>query len=128
MTLKQYVILMLACAVCCWGAFILVLFLVNPETSNAFGFLLFYLSLFLALSISFALAGYFFRKLSPKAKTDVVFWQIKVSFRQGMFFAIVVCGTLLLLSQSLFSWLNFILLILIMTGLEFFLISKPQVK
>lgn len=124
MSLKQYLILMFIGAFTSWLAFFLVLFLVNPQTTNILGFIFFNLSLFFALSLSFALAGYFIRSITKKSKTSLVSWQINIAFRQGIFFAIVVCGALFLSSQGLFSWLNLIFLILIMTSVEFFLISK----
>ena len=88
----------------------LVLFLVNPQTTNVFGFIFFYTSLFFALTLSFALGGYFIRTISKKSKSKFVSWKVNIAFRQGVFFAIVVCGALFLLSKGLFSWLNLILL------------------
>lgn len=124
MSLKQYLILMIIGAATSWSAFILVLFLVNPETTNPGGFVFFYLSLFFALTISFALTGYFVRAVFKKVSS--VSWQVNIAFRQGIFFAIVVCGALFMLANKLFSWLNLLFLVLIMTLLEFFLINKKN--
>lgn len=124
MSLKQYLFLLLIGAITSWSAFILVLFFLNPETTNALGFAFFYSSLFFALTISFALAGYLIRSLFKKV--DSVSWKVNIAFRQGIFFAIVVCGSLLMLANKLFSWLNLLFLVLIMTMLEFFLINKKN--
>lgn len=124
MSLKQYLFLLLIGAITSWSAFILVLFFINPETTSAWGFAFFYSSLFFALTISFALAGYLIRSLFKKV--DSVSWKVNIAFRQGIFFAIVVCGSLLMLANKLFSWLNLLFLVLIMTMLEFFLINKKN--
>lgn len=124
MSFKQYLTLMIIGAITSWAAFIFVLIFINPETTSGLGFALFYLCLFFALTISFALFGYFLRSLRRRA--NPLSWQVNTAFRQGTFFAFLVASSLFLLSHNLFSWLNLLLLIFILTFLEFFLISKKN--
>lgn len=124
MSFRQYLILMIIGAVTAWVAFILAVLLINPETTNTLGFVFFYLSLFSGLTLTFALAGYYIRSL--RKKENPLSWQVNTAFRQGIFFAIIVCGALFLMAENLFSWLNLFFLILIITSLEFFLINKKS--
>jgi hypothetical protein len=94
---------------------------VNPEVTNAIGFLLFYLSLFLAVSGSAAIIGFVVRFIG--LKHELVFNSVKQAFRQSFLFAFLIISALFLLSKDLFSWLNLLLLIAGLSMLEFFLIS-----
>ena len=91
MTTKQFVILMLICTIICWGSWLLVLSFINPETTGTFGFSLFYLSLFFALTGTLALLGYLFRWLFTRrySKSE----EATMSFRQALFFAVVITIT-----------------------------------
>lgn len=126
MTLKNYLSIMGLLTIILWGVFILILCLINPETTNILGFILFYLSLFLALSGTAALTGFFVR--FKWRKQALMITAVKIAFRQSFLFAFLIVAILWLLSQNLFSWLNLILLIIIISVLEFFLtVSKTTV-
>ncbi|MEA3463714.1 MAG: hypothetical protein U9R14_01380 [Patescibacteria group bacterium] len=94
---------------------------VNPEATNWIGFLLFYLSLFLALAGSATLIGFLIRFAA--LKHELVFNSVKNAFRQSFFFAFLITAVLLLLSNDLFTWINLGLLVVGLSVLEFFLIS-----
>ena len=66
MTLKNYLVVMLTLSAICWGIFFFIATLVDPLTTNWLGFLLFYASLFAALSGSIALLGFFVRFIVRK--------------------------------------------------------------
>ena len=121
MTLRSYLIIMIIATLLCWTAFSFVLWTVNPEATNWVGFLLFYLSLFLALAGSAALIGFLIRFIG--LKHELVFNSVKNAFRQSFFFAFLITAVLFLLSNNLFTWGNLFLLILCLSVLEFFLIS-----
>ncbi len=121
MTLKAYLILMIIATLICWAAFGFILRTVNPEVTNTIGFLLFYLSLFLAVSGSAAIIGFVVRFIG--LKHELVFNSVKQAFRQSFLFAFLIISALFLLSKDLFSWLNLLLLIAGLSMLEFFLIS-----
>ncbi len=110
-----------AAALICWAAFGYILWTVNPEVTNTTGFLLFYLSLFLAASGSAAIIGFVIRFIG--LKRELVFNSVKQAFRQSFLFAFLIVSALFLLSKDLFSWLNLLLLIAGLSVLEFFMIS-----
>jgi hypothetical protein len=106
------------------GLFGFVINLINPDTTNWLGFIIFYVTLFLALSGIIALIGFFIRfKLLRK---DLAVRAVRNAFRQSFFFSFLVAAILFLLSQRLFSWFNLILLVIILAIIEFLLISSKQ--
>lgn len=121
MTLKNYLYVMGALTIVCCGAFIFVAGLVDPTATNWIGFSLFYLSLFAALSGLFALAGFFLRAVV--LKKELVFNLVKISFRQSFLLSLFLVILLILKSQSLFTWLNLSLLVIIFLILELVLTS-----
>jgi len=108
----------------CWTAFIFVVWTVNPGITNWIGFLLFYLSLFLALVGSAALVGFLIRFIG--LKQELAFRSVKIAFRQSFLFAFLIIAILFLLAHGLFTWLNSMFLILGLSILEFFLISYSR--
>ena len=121
MTIKQYLILMTICTVVCWGGFTLVLFFINPETTSNVGFILFYASLFFAVSGTLAILSYLFRLLFVRIYNKTQ--SVQISFRQAIFFSFVICGALFLQANHLLNWLNTLLLVALVTVIEFFIVS-----
>lgn len=109
----------------CWAAWFTVVGAVDPFDTDGVGYVLFYSSFTLALAGTFALGGLLFRTLL--LKQELMFQKVAISFRQGIFFAILIDGFLILQSQRLLTWYNIAFLIIGLTIAEFFVISKkPQ--
>ena len=87
MTTKQFAILMGIITLICFGAFIMVLFFINPETTGGLGYLLFYFSLF---------------------------------------FGIILAGSMFMQANRLLTWVNAILLVILLTVIEFLIISLKK--
>ena len=124
MTLRSYLITMILITAVCWLVWGFVIFTVNPETASAFGFVLFYLSFFLALSGSAAIVGFVIRFIA--LKKALAFRLVKDAFRQSFLLAFLISASLFLLSQNLFNWLNLFFLIAGLSALEFFMISYKK--
>lgn len=118
MTLKSYLLSMSVLTAFCWGIFIFVAGLVNPELTNWLGFLLFYLSLFAALSGTIFLLGFIFRFVA--LKKELAFNLVRNAFRQAFLLALFIVIILVLKAQDLFTWLNLSLLVFIFAVLELF--------
>jgi hypothetical protein len=110
----------------CWLVFSYVIWTVNPEITNGLGFGLFYLSLFLALSGTAALAGFLIRFVFLRHELAVN--AVKIAFRQSFLFAGFIVAALFLLSRNLLTWLNLLILIIGLSTLEFFLLSYGRTK
>jgi hypothetical protein len=110
--------------VVCWTAWTYILIIINPAVTNWIGFLLFYVSLFLALTGTAALVGLLIRFIA--LKHELVFKSVKEAFRQSFLFAFLIVAVLFLISRDLFTWLNLGLLIVGLSVLEFFLLSYTK--
>jgi len=124
MSIKQYLILMTSCTLLCWAGWLLVLFFINPDTTSLMGFLMFYLSLFFALTGTLALLSYLFRLIFTRINTKVE--KVQISFRQAIFWSIVIVISLLLQSSRLLNWLNTLFLVSLVTFIEFLFISLKK--
>lgn len=114
MTIRNYLIGMSISTVLCFGAWILVTVNTDPSSAGFFGFLMFYLTLFLALASFFSLAGFYFRRKVFEYITE--FKQIESAFRQGVFLSVIAVGMLLLQGErvlNLYSAFAFVVLVIV---------------
>ncbi|MEK7558068.1 MAG: hypothetical protein AAB530_02570 [Patescibacteria group bacterium] len=121
MSLRSYLIIMILATLLCCVAFGVIVQTVNPEVTNSVGFLLFYLSLFLAIVGMSAIVGFVVRFIG--LRHELVLDSVISAFRQSFLFAFFIIATLFLLASNLFSWLNVGLLIISLSVAEFFLLS-----
>ena len=121
MTLRSYLITMILITVVCWLTWLFVIFTVNPDVASWLGFVLFYLSFFLALAGSAAIVGFVIRFIA--LKKVLAFRLVRDAFRQSFLFAFLISASLFLLSKNLFNWPNLFFLIAGLSALEFFMIS-----
>jgi len=124
MTLKNYLFVMTVLTLACFGIFFFVANTINPFSTNWVGYGLFYFSLFLSLSGLATIIGFLIRFVA--LKKELAFNLVKVAFRQSFLFSLFFISALFLKANSLFNWLNLILLILIFSVLELFLISHKK--
>ncbi len=124
MTLKNYLILMLSATIVCWGAFLFVINTIDPFAANWLGFVLFYFSLFLALTGSFAILGFLIRFAA--LKQALAFRLVSDAFSQSFLLALMVTISMVLQSFELLSWINLFLLIGGAAALEYFLIARGR--
>lgn len=100
----------------------MVLFYIDPAEGGFLAFALFFISLFFAVWGTASLLGFTVRFLFLK-KTPA-FQHIGVSLRQALWFAFIVVLPLVLIAQKLFLWWMSILLIIFVSALEGFFISR----
>lgn len=118
MILRRYVSMLLIGTLLCWGAWVVVLWAIDPFVSGVVGFASFYATLFLAVLGTCTLLGFLFRRTFRK--NQIAFRQIAVSIREGLFFAIIFVGALSLLAAKLLTWWVLLFLVAGFTILEFF--------
>lgn len=122
MALRRYVVMILIGTLLCWGAWIVVVWSIDPFVSGIVGFGSFYTTLFLAILGSCTLLGFVFRRAFRK--NQIAFRQITVSIREGFFFAVILTGALSLLAAKLLTWWVLLFLVAGFTVLEFFFHSR----
>lgn len=124
MSLKQYLIFLAFGTSIAFTAWFIVLLSINPVTSGIFGFLAFYLTLFIMLIGLFSTVATIIRIFRKKHIT--VESMIGTSLRQGILFATLFEISLILLSHEYLSIPILLLLILLISIIEFLFISKNK--
>lgn len=122
MTLRSYIGGMFISTLLSLGAWVLIIFYIDPTVSGPLGFVLFYLSLFLGLVGLFSLVGFYLRR--KISKKEIAFAHVSPSFRQGIFLAVILVGCLLLQSFRVLNWWSGGLFIASIILLEFYFISR----
>jgi len=124
MTLKKYLIYMTLATVFCLIAWLEVLFFVNPYDTGLAGFTLFYLSLLLTLWGIFSIIGFLVRYIVRRNR--FAYDQVKMAFRQGFLFALLLISGLILQSYNLLVWWNMLLLIGLLAIIEYLFLSSTD--
>lgn len=126
MSLIHYLLILGVGTLISWGAWYTILVNINPFEAGPFGLVLFYGSLTCALTGTFSLLGFLIRL--AMFRDELLFQKVAISFRQGIFFALLLDGVLLLQGQRLLTWYNLLLLIIGLTVAELFLISRKPLR
>jgi len=126
MTLRKYIIFLSIATIFCWTAWIFVLKYTNPNHAGWMGFFLFYLSLFVSLVGTFSIFGIAIRSLMKKE--EVIYKKIDVSSRQSIILSLLIIISLILQSQRLMTWWNFLILLSLMSFIEIFFISHRKFR
>lgn len=125
MSLRKYLITLGIATLFCWLAWVLVLSFINPFQAGTIGLFCFYISLFFAVTGTFAIIGFLIRRLLNRKEAP--FRYLGVSLRQGLLLSVLIVGSLWLQGHDLFVWWSMILLTLGLIILEiFFLTRQPQ--
>lgn len=126
MTLNNYLTAMSLTTALCWGIFLFVVNIINPEETNYIGFILFYLSLLLSLIGTIAILGFFVRFVVLRKSLAV--YAVKNAFRQAFLISFFLICLLFLFSLNLITYLNLALLIIIFLILEIIFSSFKKYK
>ncbi|MBL4693830.1 hypothetical protein JKY72_00475 [Candidatus Gracilibacteria bacterium] len=107
-----------------WLAWLLVLFKLNPDIHTGLSMTFFFLTLFIALSSTFAVLGFYFRIWL--FKNEIFYKHIGTSFRQGVFLAFISVISLAFQRMQVLSWWSGMLLVVIFVLLEFYFSAKDS--
>ncbi len=126
MTLRSYLMVMTIGTLIFWLALGLFIINIDPMATNWMGIALFYIILMFAITGTGAIIGFIIRFFA--LKQELITQSVIIAFRQAILAAVLVTSVLFLFSQDLFSWLNVVLLLCALSGLEFFLLSYQTEK
>lgn len=121
MNLSKFLVYMIIATLIAWVGFFMLISLVNSSESGKLTFLIFYLILGLATLGTFTVIGFWMRKIFTK--NELSFYNVIVSFRQGLWLSLVLVISLYLQSKGLLNWINAILFILSLSLIEFFCLN-----
>ncbi len=84
MTLRQYILTMIFATFLCWISWFFVILNIDPFQTSSFGFVFFYISLFLALLGTISLLTFLCYKLFASRELPL-FRYVQISFKQSLF-------------------------------------------
>jgi len=87
MNLRQYIFTMIFATILCWVSWFFVILNVDPFQTASFGFIFFYISLFLALFGTVSLIIFLLYKLFASRELPL-FKYVQISFRQSLFMSL----------------------------------------
>ena len=118
--IKIYIILHSICALMLlFGLF----FLINSTAPTRLGDILLFYVVSAGLTFSLTtLIGFYLRKMF--GRRELISNYYSLSARQAIWFMVLVCASLFLLNQKLFTWINAGLLVLTLVFLEAYLLTK----
>jgi hypothetical protein len=119
MTLKQYLGTIIFTTAICWVAWFFILFNVDPFTADLFGFVLFYISLLLALIGSISVV-YFIFYLKFQMEIYPTYQLVRRSFKNACIFAGIVLLLLVLQGLNLLNWWNLPILAVIFVSIIYY--------
>lgn len=118
MTFRAYLCFMLFSTSIAIGAWIFILFSVNPQEAGIVEFALFYVTLFLAVVGLLALVGVLIRVLLLW-RSAVISREVIRSFRHAILLSLVSVLSIVLLNQFVFHWWILVLLIAGASAIEY---------
>lgn len=124
MNFRKYIILMTLSTIGAWISWLVVIHGIDPTQSGFLGFLLFYLTLSIAMIGALSLSGIGIRQWM---KLEIPLFRITLrAFRQAVLLTALFVGSLVLVSQGWFVWWAMCLLIIIVTFIELAALSRNR--
>lgn len=111
---------------CVWLGWAYVLFRINPVETDWMGFLFFYMTLGMALVGTLTILATAVRRLFHR--DHVVSRQVLASFRQSVFFTVLILGTMIMMSHDVFRWWTVLLFVFVLALLELIFLSFQRPK
>lgn len=127
MTLRQYLILMSIGTALCWLVWFLVISNIDPKESGWLGFILFYISLYLALTGAISVIGFIVKKRITQ-NDEIVFHHVHHTFRQGLLIALLFTTTLMMLQFKVLNWWTGLTVVLLFLVMESMILANRKYK
>ena len=123
MTPLYYITGVFVAAALGWASWFVVLNKMSPFISGTLALSLFYASLFMALTGTFALIGYYLR-LAISQKKDKVTLHLNTALRQGALLSFMLCVGLSFQRLRVLTWWDAALLLIIVVLLEYYFMGR----
>jgi len=124
MTHNKYISYIALSGTLSWSAWFVVFNKLSPYKNTQLAFLFFFLTLFIALSCTFTVLGFYFRVWL--FKNEIFYKHINIAFRQGVFLSLITIFTLVFQIIDILFWWSGVLLILIAVMMEFYFSSRDS--
>ncbi|MEX1112406.1 MAG: hypothetical protein WEC84_02995 [Candidatus Andersenbacteria bacterium] len=124
MTVRVFLLSTTASMIAGWAVWLLIINWIDPLRAGAMGFILFFLSLFVAVASTVALAGYGVRRLLQPAQFAA--YRVRPSVRQGIWLGIFLNLLLFLQLHQLLRWWIALIIIFVFIFLELLFLSYDR--
>lgn len=105
-----------------WASFLVVLIQIDPYVSTRLALSLFFTTLFFSLTSTFTIIGCYIRRRI--SNNEIVYNHLRVTVRQSILLSIITLGCLLFLLFDLLTWWDGLLLVAIISLIEFYFSSN----
>lgn len=122
MTYNKYMAIIGFSGLLAWLGFLLIVFKLSPFVSSGVSLSLFFVTLFVALSSSLTVLGFYFRVWL--FKNEIFYQHINIALRQGIVLSLIVIFSLVFQMLRVLNWWSGILLITAALLLEFYFASR----
>lgn len=122
MSHHKYIAIIAGSGLLAWTGWLLVLFKLSPYQTLGLSLSFFYVTMFIALSATFAVVGFYFRVWL--FKNEIFYRHINVALRQGIFLSLIAVFCLIFQMMRVLSWWSGLLLVVISVLLEFYFSAK----
>ncbi len=127
MSFGQYIALMISATSVSWFAWYIVLTSVNPNESGILGFIIFYISLCVALIGTLSVLELLIRKSFSQSVVKLT-QDVHTSFRHGIILACIIIGSLICTTQGYFYWWTMFIFFIIAGMTEYLSLLIQQTK
>lgn len=124
MTHHRYISIIAIAGILSWIAWSIVIFKLNPYETMEFALAFFFITLFIALSCTFSVVGFYFRIWL--FKNEIFYKHINIALRQGIFLSMIAVFALIFQMLRVLTWWSGFLLMFIAVLLEFYFSSKDS--
>ncbi|MBI5753582.1 hypothetical protein HZA40_00370 [Candidatus Peregrinibacteria bacterium] len=124
MSHSKYIAIIAVSGLLSWIGWLLVVFKLSPYETLGLSLTFFYVALFIALSSTFAVLGFYFRVWL--FKNEIFYRHINVALRQGIFLSLIAVFCLIFQMMKVLTWWSGLLLIVVAVLLEFYFSARDS--
>lgn len=124
MTHHRYISIVALAGILAWVAWIVVIRKLMPHETMALALSFFYITLFIALTCTFTVFGFYFRVWL--FKNEIFYKHINIALRQGVFLGLIAVFALVFQMMRVLTWWSGFLLVAVFVLLEFYFSSKDS--
>jgi len=118
MTHHKYISFIALAGILSWVSWVVVIFKLDPYESMGLALAFFYSTLFIALTCTFTVFGFYFRVWL--FKNEIFYKHITISLRQGVFLGLIAVTALVFQMLRVLNWWSGLLLVVVVVLLEFY--------
>lgn len=124
MTHHRYISFIALAGTLAWVAWLVVINKLTPYETMGLALTFFYITLFVALTCTFTVIGFYFRVWL--FKNEIFYKHINIALRQGIFLGLIAIFALVFQMMRVLNWWSGFLLVIICVLLEFYFSSRDS--